>query len=116
MVTVYVYYNNTLIPNKITVEGHTGIKEHGKGYEICISLSALSQGLYKALVNILGRKKLKYKRKSGYLCLECDIFSLKESEIDTYKKVSYGFLIAIKELSKEYKNYIKYIEEFSNGT
>lgn len=112
--TVNVYYSNNTLA-KMTIEGHSGIKETGKGYETCIALSVLSQGMYKALINVLGRKCITYKRRSGELLIEFDIDNINKLSIESiqfYKMVSKGYLIAIKELSAEYPNFIEYIEEF----
>ena len=113
--TVNVYYNSDNALTKMSIEGHAGIKEIGKGYETCIALSSLSQGMYKALIKTLGRACLSYKRRHGSLLIEFNIDKINKLSIDNiqfYKSVTKGYLIAIKELSIEYPNFIKYIEEF----
>lgn len=113
--TVNVYYNSSNVLTKMTVNGHAGIKEIGLGYEACIALSSLSQGMYKALIKTLGKACLSYKRKSGSLLIEFNIEKINKLSIDNiqfYKNVTKGYLIAIKELSIECPSFIKYIEEF----
>ena len=100
---VNVIYNSESIIESLTIQGHAGIKKSGEGYEVCIALSTLSQALYRASLVIIGKRFLKYKIDDGLLSLELKI-------------VSNGYLIGIKSLIKEYPDFIKYKEEYKNGT
>ena len=114
---VNIVYNRESIIECITISGHAGIKKSGEGYEVCIALSTLSQAMYKALLSIVGRKFLNYKTADGFLNLELiNINKLESSKKEEYKIVSNGYLIGIKSLIKEYPDYIKYREEYKNGT
>lgn len=114
---VKVVYNIESIAESITIEGHAGIKKSGEGYEICIALSTLSQAMYKALSAVIGSKFIKYKIKDGFLSLEAiNLDKLESSKKEEYKIVSNGYLIGIKSLIKEYPDFIKYKEEYKNGT
>jgi hypothetical protein len=110
---VHISYSSDKTLLKMEVSGHAGVKEVGRGYEVCIALSALTQGLYKSLSKVIGKKYLSYKRKSGYLLLEFNIQKvnkLSEEDIKNYKIITNAYLIAIKDLSYEYQNFIKYVE------
>ena len=96
---VHIVYNSNSIMKCITVEGHAGIKKSGEGYEVCIALSVLTQAMYKALLSTIGKKFLEYKTDDGLLSLEL-----------------INYLIGIKSLIKEYPDFIKYKEEYKNGT
>ncbi|ASJ22030.1 ribosomal-processing cysteine protease Prp [Brachyspira hampsonii] len=115
--SVNVVYNIESIIQSITVEGHAGIKKSGEGYEVCIALSTLTQAMYRALLSIVGNKFLKYKINDGFLSLELVNFDkLENNKKIEYKIVSNGYLIGIKSLIKEYPDFIKYKEEYKNGT
>ncbi|CRF34209.1 hypothetical protein BRSU_1944 [Brachyspira suanatina] len=114
---VNVVYDIESIIQSITVEGHAGIKRSGEGYEVCIALSALTQAMYKALLSIVGNRFLKYKINDGFLSLEVvNFYKLENDKKIEYKIVSNGYLIGIKSLIKEYPDFIKYKEEYKNGT
>ncbi|PCG18736.1 ribosomal-processing cysteine protease Prp [Brachyspira sp. G79] len=114
---VYIVYNSDSIMKCITVEGHAGIKKSGEGYEVCIALSILAQAMYKALIHTVGKKFLKYKTDDGLLSLELiNIDKLDADKKKEYELVSNGYLIGIKSLIKEYPDFIKYKEEYKNGT
>ena len=110
-------YNSESIIESLTIEGHAGIKKAGEGYEVCIALSTLSQALYRALLVYVGKKFLKYRTYDGGLSLELINFNeLEADKKQEYKIVSNGYLIGIKSLIKEYPDFIKYKEEYKNGT
>ena len=109
---VHIVYNSNSIMKCITVEGHAGIKKSGEGYEVCIALSVLTQAMYKALLSTIGKKFLEYKTDDGLLSLEL----INIDKLDADKIVSNGYLIGIKSLIKEYPDFIKYKEEYKNGT
>ncbi|ADG70939.1 ribosomal-processing cysteine protease Prp [Brachyspira murdochii] len=114
---VHIVYNSNSIMKCITVEGHAGIKKFGEGYEVCIALSVLTQAMYKALLSTIGKKFLQYKKDDGLLSLELINFDkLDTDKIKEYELVSNGYLIGIKSLIKEYPDFIKYKEEYKNGT
>ena len=114
---VHIVYNSNSIMKCITVEGHAGIKKSGEGYEVCIALSVLTQAMYKALLATLGKKFLQYRTDDGLLSLELiDIDKLDNDKKKEYELVSNGYLIGIKSLIKEYPDFIKYKEEYKNGT
>ena len=114
---VNVIYNSESIIENLTIQGHAGIKKSGEGYEVCIALSTLSQALYRASLVIIGKRFLKYKIDDGLLSLELINFDKLESDKkEEYKIVSNGYLIGIKSLIKEYPDFIKYKEEYKNGT
>ncbi|WP_028329232.1 ribosomal-processing cysteine protease Prp [Brachyspira alvinipulli] len=114
---VNIIYNSEDIIEGITISGHAGIKKSGEGYEVCIALSALSQAMYKALVSIVGKKFLSCNIKDGFLNFELiNIDKLENIKKEEYKIVSNGYLIGIKSLIKEYPDFIKYKEEYKNGT
>lgn len=113
---VNVIYNKESIIECMTVNGHAGIKKSGEGYEVCIALSTLTQALYKALLNTVGKKFLKYCINDGFLSFQLiNIDKLKNEAKKEYKIVSNGYLIGIKSLIKEYPDFIKYKEEYKNG-
>ncbi|MDO6993164.1 ribosomal-processing cysteine protease Prp [Brachyspira innocens] len=114
---VHIVYNSNSIMKCITVEGHAGIKKSGEGYEVCIALSVLTQAMYKALLSTIGKKFLEYKTDDGLLSLELiNIDKLDTDKKKEYELVSNGYLIGIKSLIKEYPDFIKYKEEYKNGT
>lgn len=114
---VRVFYNSDFILECITVEGHAGIKKSGEGYEVCIALSTLTQALYRAVTALFGDSFFKCKIKDGFFSLELiNSDKLESSKKKDYKIVSNGYLIGIKSLIKEYPDYIKYKEEYKNGT
>lgn len=109
---VNVGYNIDGVIEYVSVNGHAGIKKIGEGYEVCIALSSITQAMYRALVSIVGHKHLIYKIEDANLSLKLKDFNkLEESKKQEYKVVSGGYLIGIKELIKEYPDYIKYKEE-----
>ena len=109
---VNVRYNSDGIIEYISVDGHAGVKKVGEGYEICIALSSITQAMSRALISKVGKKHLIYKIEDANLSLRLkDFDKLEESEKKEYKIVSEGYLIGIKELIKEYPDYIKYKEE-----
>ena len=112
-----VVYNSDGVIIKVTIEGHTGIKKSGEGYEVCIALSALSQAMLNALTEIVGSKSIKHKINDGYLSFELVGFDkLDKEKAYEYITVSRGYLLGIKSLIKEYPDYVKYKEELKNGT
>ena len=114
---VYIVYNSESIIECITISGHAGVKKSGEGYEVCIALSALTQAMYRALLTIVGKRFLSYRIKDGFLNLELiDFDRLEDTKKEEYKIVSNGYLIGIKSLIKEYPDFIKYKEEYKNGT
>lgn len=109
---VNVKYNAKGIIEYISVNGHAGVKKVGEGYEVCIALSSITQAMYRALVGIIGREHLIYKIEDANLSLRLkDFDKLEENKRNEYKIVSEGYLVGIKELIKEYPDYIKYKEE-----
>lgn len=109
---VNVRYNVYGIIEYISVNGHAGIKKIGEGYEVCIALSSIMQAMCRALISIIGKRHLIYKIEDANLSLSLkDFDKLEESKKEKYKIVSNGYLIGIKELIKEYPDYIKYKEE-----
>ena len=109
---VNVRYNSDGIIEYISVDGHAGVKKVGEGYEVCIALSSITQAMSRALISKVGKGHLIYKIESANLSLRLkDFDKLEESEKKEYKIVSEGYLIGIKELIKEYPDYIKYKEE-----
>lgn len=109
---VNVRYNSDGIIEYISVDGHAGVKKVGEGYEICIALSSITQAMSRALISKVGKGHLIYKIDNANLSLRLkDFDKLEESEKKEYKIVSEGYLIGIKELIKEYPDYIKYKEE-----
>ena len=109
---VNVRYNMEGIIEYISVDGHAGVKKVGEGYEVCIALSSITQAMSRALISKVGKGHLIYKIESANLSLRLkDFDKLEESEKKEYKIVSEGYLIGIKELIKEYPDYIKYKEE-----
>lgn len=109
---VNVRYNSDGIIEYISVDGHAGVKKVGEGYEVCIALSSITQAMSRALISKVGKKHLIYKIEDANLSLRLkDFDKLEESEKKEYKIVSEGYLIGIKELIKEYPDYIKYKEE-----
>lgn len=109
---VNVRYNSDGIIEYISVDGHAGVKKVGEGYEVCIALSSITQAMSRALISKVGKKHLIYKIDNANLSLRLkDFDKLEESEKKEYKIVSEGYLIGIKELIKEYPDYIKYKEE-----
>ena len=109
---VNVRYNSDGIIEYISVAGHAGVKKVGEGYEVCIALSSITQAMSRALISKVGKKHLIYKIDNANLSLRLkDFDKLEESEKKEYKIVSEGYLIGIKELIKEYPDYIKYKEE-----
>lgn len=109
---VNVGYNIDGVIEYVSVNGHAGIKKIGEGYEVCIALSSITQAMYRALASIVGHKHLIYKIEDANLSLRLkDFDKLEESKKQEYKIVSDGYLIGIKELIKEYPDYIKYKEE-----
>ena len=114
---VTVIYNSESILECITVEGHAGIKKSGEGYEVCIALSTLTQALYRAVTAIVGNSFFRYKVNNGFLSLEfINYDKLESNKKKEYKIVSNGYLIGIKSLIREYPDFIKYKEEYKNGT
>lgn len=112
-----VVYNSDGVIIKVTIEGHAGIKKSGKGYEVCIALSALSQAMLNALTEIVGSKSIRHKINDGYLSFELIGFDkLGKEKAYEYITVSRGYLLGIKSLIKEYPDYVKYKEELKNGT
>lgn len=108
---VNVYYNSFNIIEYISIEGHAGVKKSGEGYEVCIALSSIAQAMYKTLIVIVGKKRLICKIKDANLSFKIkDFDKLEESKKLEYKIVSEGYLTGIKELIKEYPDYIKYKE------
>ena len=109
---VNVRYNSDGIIEYISVDGHAGVKKVGEGYEVCIALSSITQAMSRALISKVGKRHLIYKIENVNLSLRLkDFDKLEESEKKEYKIVSEGYLIGIKELIKEYPDYIKYKEE-----
>ena len=109
---VNVRYNSDGIIEYISVDGHAGVKKVGEGYEVCIALSSITQAMSRALISKVGKGHLIYKIDNANLSLRLkDFDKLEESEKKEYKIVSEGYLIGIKELIKEYPDYIKYKEE-----
>lgn len=109
---VNVKYNAKGIVEYISINGHAGVKKVGEGYEVCIALSSITQAMYRALVGIVGREYLIYKIEDANLSLRLkDFDKLEENKKNEYKIVSEGYLVGIKELIKEYPDYIKYKEE-----
>lgn len=109
---VNVKYNAKGIVEYISVNGHAGVKKVGEGYEVCIALSSITQAMYRALAGIVGREHLIYKIEDANLSLRLkDFDKLEENKRNEYKIVSEGYLVGIKELIKEYPDYIKYKEE-----
>lgn len=109
---VNVRYNSDGIIEYISVDGHAGVKKVGEGYEVCIALSSITQAMSRALISKVGKRHLIYKIENANLSLRLkDFDKLEESEKKEYKIVSEGYLIGIKELIKEYPDYIKYKEE-----
>ena len=109
---VNVRYNVYGIIEYISVNGHAGIKKIGEGYEVCIALSSIMQAMCRALISIIGKRHLIYKIEDANLSLKLkDFDKLEKSKKQEYKIVSNGYLIGIKELIKEYPDYIKYKEE-----
>lgn len=114
---VNVRYNAKGIIEYIVVNGHAGLKKVGEGYEVCIALSSITQAMYRALISIIGKGYLIYKIEDGNLSLRLkDFDKLEENKKNEYRIVSEGYLIGIKELIKEYPDYIKYKEEREHGT
>ncbi|WP_300711401.1 ribosomal-processing cysteine protease Prp [uncultured Brachyspira sp.] len=114
---VSVVYNSEYALECIIIEGHAGIKKSGEGYEVCIALSALSQALYRALIHTIGDDFFRNKKYNGFFSLELINWNKLESDKKKeYKIVSNGYLIGIKSLIKEYPDFIKYKEEYKNGT
>lgn len=108
---VNVYYNGENIIEYISIEGHAGVKKIGEGYEVCIALSAITQAMSNALISIVGKKHLICKIDDGSLSFRIkDFDKLEESKKNEYKIVSEGYLTGIKELIKQYPDYIKYKE------
>ena len=109
---VNVRYNSDGIIEYISVDGHAGVKKVGEGYEVCIALSSITQAMSRALISKVGKKHLIYKIEDANLSLRLkDFDKLEEGKKKEYKIVSEGYLIGIKELIKEYPDYIKYKEE-----
>lgn len=109
---VNVRYNSDGIIEYISVDGHAGVKKVGEGYEVCIALSSITQAMSRALISKVGKRHLIYKIDNANLSLRLkDFDKLEESKKKEYKIVSEGYLIGIKELIKEYPDYIKYKEE-----
>lgn len=109
---VNVRYNSDGIIEYISVDGHAGVKKVGEGYEVCIALSSITQAMSRTLIRKVGKRHLIYKIENANLSLRLkDFDKLEESEKKEYKIVSEGYLIGIKELIKEYPDYIKYKEE-----
>ena len=70
------------------------------------------QAMCRALIIIIGKRNLIYKIEDANLSLKLkDFDKLEESKKQEYEIVSNGYLIGIKELIKEYPDYIKYKEE-----
>ncbi|WP_295162457.1 ribosomal-processing cysteine protease Prp [uncultured Brachyspira sp.] len=114
---VNIIYDSNSVIKCIIVEGHAGIKKSGEGYEVCIALSTLTQAMYRALNTVIGRRFLRYRVSGGSLSLEIINFDkLDINKKNELKSVSNGYLIGIKSLIKEYPDYIKYKEEYKNGT
>ena len=109
---VNVRYNMEGIIEYISVDGHAGVKKVGEGYEVCIALSSITQAMSRALISKVGKRHLIYKIENANLSLRLkDFDKLEEGKKKEYKIVSEGYLIGIKELIKEYPDYIKYKEE-----
>lgn len=109
---VNVRYNSDGIIEYISVDGHAGVKKVGEGYEVCIALSSITQAMSRALISKVGKRHLIYKIENANLSLRLkDFDKLEEGKKKEYKIVSEGYLIGIKELIKEYPDYIKYKEE-----
>lgn len=109
---VSVRYNSEGIIEYISVDGHAGIKKIGEGYEVCIALSSITQAMQRALISKVGKKYLICKIENASLSLILkDFDKLEDGKKKEYKIVSEGYLIGIKELIKEYPDYIKYKEE-----
>ena len=109
---VNVRYNSDGIIEYISVDGHAGVKKVGEGYEVCIALSSITQAMSRALISKVGKRHLIYKIENVNLSLRLkDFDKLEEGKKKEYKIVSEGYLIGIKELIKEYPDYIKYKEE-----
>lgn len=114
---VTVFYNSECILECLVVEGHAGIKKSGEGYEVCIALSTLTQALYRTVIASIGNDFFIYKINNGFLSLELINYDkLENDKKKEYKIVSNGYLIGIKSLIKEYPDFIKYKEEYKNGT
>ncbi len=107
---IHTFFSSQKLLLELEVKGHAGVKEVGRGYEVCIALSSLTQGLYKSLGKMIGKKYFDYRRKSGYLSLKCKIDALSDENKEIYKIITNAYLIAIKDLSYEYQNLIKYVE------
>ena len=109
---VNVRYNSDGIIEYISVDGHAGVKKVGEGYEVCIALSSITQAMSRTLIRKVGKRHLIYKIENANLSLRLkDFDKLEEGKKKEYKIVSEGYLIGIKELIKEYPDYIKYKEE-----
>lgn len=109
---VNVRYDSDGIIEYISVDGHAGVKKVGEGYEVCIALSSITQAMSRALISKVGKRHLIYKIENANLSLRLkDFDKLEEGKKKEYKIVSEGYLIGIKELIKEYPDYIKYKEE-----
>lgn len=68
--------------------------------------------MQRALISKVGKKYLICKIEDANLSLRLkDFDKLEEDKKKEYKIVSEGYLIGIKELIKEYPDYIKYKEE-----
>lgn len=110
MVSATVLYernNDNKILKSLTVKGHAGAKE-SEGYEVCIALSSLTQGLYKALAKLIGKEYFDYKRENGYLSIALKK-NIENCNIEKYELITESFITAIKALSFEYQDFIKYL-------
>lgn len=109
LVTVQYEGNEKKILRSLIVEGHAGSK-NSEGYEVCIALSSLTQGLCKALIKLIGREYFNYKTESGYLSITLKK-DIEDKNKEKYRLITESFMTAIKALSFEYQDFIKYNEE-----
>lgn len=117
--SVKVVYDEKNVLIRLYVEGHVCVKGEGKGYMVCIALSTLTQAMYRAVERVIGKNYFIYKISDGSLDFECNLskfYKLDFTNKEEYKIITKGYLIGLKSLSDEYPEYIKYQEEFLNGT
>lgn len=91
----------------MSISGHAAAK-HEDGYEVCVGASVLSQGMLKALDEMLPGLKYDYKKSSGKLSYRLRQKIEDKAQAAVYENVTRAFVISMKVLALEHPEFMKY--------